>query len=103
MRFFAPKPHRGHKAVWDARAGSKLHVATIVRLEGLRWAAETAPDARRDRRRIPGIVRSSLAVNTQLKGGRFLIVSHGYAGPIRLKNTAKGKDFWLFRMALTRL
>ena len=46
MRFFAPKPHRGHKAVWDTRAGSKLHVATIVRLKGLGWAADVRPRMR---------------------------------------------------------
>ena len=95
MRFFAPKPHRGQEAVRDARAGSKLHMATIVRLEGLGRAADAARMrgwTERERRRILGIVRSSLAVNTQLKGGRFL-----------LKTAAKGKDFWLFRMALTGL
>jgi hypothetical protein len=88
MRFFSPKPLRGQEAVWEARAGSKLHLASIVRLEGL----GRATDAPRMRSWIAaahfGHSYSSLAVNTQLKGGRF-----------PLKTAAKGKDFWLIRVA----
>jgi hypothetical protein len=49
MRFFSPKPDCGHEAVWEARAGSCLHVALIVRLEGLETATDAAPDALMDR------------------------------------------------------
>jgi hypothetical protein len=68
MRFFALKPHCGQEAVWDARAWGWLHVATIVRLERLGRAADSAWD----RRRIPGIVHFSLAVNTTAKGEQIL-------------------------------
>ena len=49
MRFFIPKTQRGHEAVWEARAGSCLHVALIVRLEGLETATDAVPDALMDR------------------------------------------------------
>jgi len=89
MRFFGPMPPRGHRAVSEARAGSWLHVALIVKLpprfEGLGRTADSVGDRRTNREPIAhmeaaahfGHRYSSLAVNTQLKGIRFLIVFDG--------------------------
>ncbi len=89
MRFFGPMPPRGHRGVSEARAGSCLHVALIVRLPAGSAGLETGADSVGDRRTNRGTIArleaaadfghrdSSLAVDTQLKGIRFLIVFDG--------------------------
>jgi len=89
MRFFSPKPDRGHEAVWEARAGSCLHVALIVRLEGLGRATDAAWMRSWIAAADFGHRDSTLAVNTQLKGEDFCLFSMALTGlePGRLRTT----------------
>ena len=80
MRFFSPKPDRGHEAVWEARAGSCLHVALIVRLEGLGRATDAAWMRSWIAAADFGHRDSTLAVNTQLKGEDFCLFSMALTG-----------------------